>query len=287
MGKEHDKQAEVEDKKKKGADVDVDAEHKKDVSRKASNADLKRQAHINADSSSYSAVQAALIHFSKNLHDRANDIKDWTNSDTSGNAGAGPAVDQIQEMNEQAVTDAERIGQLLSTVDKKIAYTIAPEVKQAQGAAWIFYNQLLGGRNWIHRQVGFEKENLQEDRLPKIVEGYTAKIGVEGSMDQNRNAPEGDEQALRATAVKGEIDALEAAISSVESGNSEDMSRLVIHARYLDNFAREHQVHIKSHDVLKRLGTMKKKIDVLAVSQKDSNLNEASNHLRAIIHGYQ
>lgn len=280
MGKDHDKQADVEDKKKKGGDVDVDGEHNKDVSRKASNADLKRNARESAGVKSYGSAQAALKYMSAEFHRWAPELDELRAANTSGEAGAEPIANAIEAIYAQAMSDARDVAALISTADKSVVHTLAPEVKMAQGAAHILRTHLEPASQWLSNHG---RNVLRLKDLTDTVEGYTAKLGIDGSMDQDRSAPVEDADALRKQVAVGELDALEASIASVQAGNNEDLFRVKIYARTLHNFATEHGVRMKSSATIKRLQKMSAAVQEMLA--KDSSLGEASNHIKALLAG--
>jgi hypothetical protein len=97
--------------------------------------------------------------------------------------------------------------------------------------------------------------------------------------------PEGDINAMTAQLAVGEIDSLEAAITSVEAGNGEDASRITLHARFLDNLAKEHGIMISSKAKHGKLVDLKKRLDAIRAQRGESDMtfNEASNHLAGLI----
>ena len=280
--KDKEKSVHHDDKKQKGHDVDTDAEHNKAISRRTSNADLKKQAHDGADSSSMSGVQAAMGLLSREMYDGTLHLKGLIHSDTSGDAGAEPAIQQIHELYERVLSDASRVNDLIGTVDKATARFLAPEVKKAQGTAFMFVTHMHRAASWITEQPGHEHdERLDDQRIRSIIEGYTSAVGLEGELDQDRHAPEGDEMQLTKQLVHDEVDALEAAITSAGSGNSEDVGRIVLHARMLDNFAKEHGLALKSAH--SRLVSMQAALNKIRSERQDDRLNEAAFHVSGLI----
>ena len=278
MGKEHDKLADVDDKKKHGSDVDTDAEHKKETSRKASNADLKRNAKESAGIKGYGSAQLALKFMSAEYHRWAHELDELRGADTSGEAGAEPIALSIEGIFAQAMSDAHHAAALIASADKSVLYTLSPEVRMAQGAAFILRTHLEPASQWL---ASHGHDILPLRQLTELVEGFTAKLGYDQPLDQIRKAPEEDEDALRKEVALSEIDALESSIASVEAGNADDAMRITIHARTLHNFATEHGIRIKSAAVTKRLQKMHGKVHEMVAT--NSSLGEASNHLRALL----
>lgn len=278
MGKEHDKSADVEDKKKKPGEVDTDAEHNKETSRKASNADLKRTARSSASAKSYGTAQTALKFMSAEFHRWAKEVDELRHSDTSGEAGAEPAALGIEEIFEHAMDDVRHVGALLSAAPN--ASTLAPEVAMAQGAAFVLRTQLEPASQWLanHQHAILPLRNLTEG-----VEAYNEKLGAgyEQGMAQNRRAPEEDEDTLRKQVAVGEIDALEAAIASVEAGNQDDASRVRTHATTLRQFIKEHGIRISSAGTIKRLQKMNATLHKMADS--DASLANAAGDIKALL----
>jgi hypothetical protein len=277
MGKDHYKAADVDDKKKKDADVDTDAEHNKATSRKASNADLKRNAHESAGIKGYQSAQVALKLLSAEFHRWAHRVTELKDSDTSGEAGSEPAAQEIEEIFEQAMSDAAHVGALISAADKNVASTLAPEVKVAQGAAFMFRLKLDPASNWLRTQG---HKMLRTDLLTSRVGSYTEKIGLDGTLDQVRTAPEEDEDTLRKELALDEIDALEAAVASVQAGNSDDVNRVRIHASTLQAFAKGH-IRISSSKTIKRLQKLYTAVKEMAA--KDPSLVNSPGDIKALL----
>lgn len=288
MGKDHDKQADVDDKKKKGADVDVDAEHNKDVSRKASNAGLKREAHSKAEARSAGASQDGLKYMSAEFYNWMVELREIMASDASTDAGAEPQIQQIEAIYRRALGDAMNLDGLLSTMNKDDRHVMYPEVKAVMGNAYAFLPLMHRAATWIKEKPGHEQDPLLDTAaIRSLVDGLPAKMGMQpvASNELRTTKPESDEQTMRAELAVDEIDSLEAAIVSVESGNAEDASRVTLHARFLDNFAKEHGVRITSKAKHGKLVELKKKLDAIRAARgaNDMSLNEASNHLTGLI----
>lgn len=282
MGKETEKAVHHDDKQKKAGDHDVDAEHDKDISRRASNADLKRHAHDAADSSSFGSVQSSMSLLSRELYDGTAQLQTLVHSDTTGEAGAEPAIQMIRELYDRTLDDASRINELIGTVNKGDAHLLSPEIKKVQGTAFMFHVHMQRAANWITEQPGHEKDpRLDEQKIKTIVDGYTAAVGIEGEMPQDRHAPEGDEATLTKQVVHDEVDALEAAITSASAGNSDDVAKITLHARALDNFAKEHGLALKSAH--SRLVAMQAALEKIRGQSNDTRLNEAANHLSGLV----
>lgn len=241
----------------------------------------KKAAHQASDSKSYDSVQSALKHLAKQFHVWFPQLDQLRNSKSDDEAGVEPAVQSIQAIYTAALDQVERVGELISTANKSDAKTLASEVKQVQGAAFIFVNHMAPAQQWVGRQPGHEGESRDPGVILKKADALTARIGIDGDMDQDRKAPKEDELSLMKSVVDDDIEALGAAISSVEAGNKEDASRITLHARHLDNFAASHGLRIKTkHDTLVAL---KKQLDALRASNSELDLNEASNHLRTLV----
>jgi hypothetical protein len=148
----------------------------------------------------------------------------------------------------------------------------------AQGAAFLLRVQLEPASQWIQSH-GHDILRLAD--FSNLMESYTAKIGIEGSMDQIRTAPEEDEDTLRKELAVGEVDALEAAIASVQAGNNDDVSRVKIHASTLRQFTVEHGITIRSSAIIKRIQKLNTAIHELAA--KDSSLSNAAADVQALL----
>lgn len=282
MGADKAKAVHHDDKKKKGDDIDVDAEHNKDISRRASNADLKKHAHADAETSSFGSVQASMSLLSREFYDGTIKLKELIHSDTSQEQGAEPAIQMIHELYDRTLDDAMRVSDLINTVNKNDAHLLSAEIKQAQGTGFMFAVHMHRAASWITEQVGHEKDPLlDENKIKNIVDGYTAAVGIDGEMDQNRHAPDGDEMTLTKQVVHDEVDALEKAINSAAAGNSDDVKRITLHARTLDNFAKDHGLALKSAH--SKLLTMQATLDKVRSETNDDRLNEAANHLAGLI----
>jgi hypothetical protein len=148
----------------------------------------------------------------------------------------------------------------------------------AQGAAFILRTHLEPASQWLQSH---QHDILPLKQLTDLVESFTGKIGLDQPLDQNRKAPEEDEDALRKEVALSELDALESSIASVQAGNNDDVMRITIHARTLHNFSTEHGIRMKSAATLKRLQKMFGAVHEMVA--KDASLGEASNHLRALL----
>lgn len=280
--KDKEKAVHHDDKNKKSDDIDTDAEHNKDRSRKTSNADLKKHAHAAAESTSYGSVQAQMNMLSREFYDGTVRLKELIHSDTSGDAGAEPAIQEIQQLYHTTLDQAQRVSELIGTVDKATAHTLSAEIKKTQGTGFMFVVHMHRAAGWITEQVGHEQDTrLNDQAIKDIVDNYTSAVGIDGEMDQDRHAPEADEATLVKQVVHEEVDALEASINSVGSGNGEDIKRVVLHARSLDNFAKDHHLALKTAHT--RLQAMQKVLDKVRGENADPRLNEAAIHLSGLI----
>jgi hypothetical protein len=295
MGKEQQHHEDLDDKKKQGADVDVDAEHNKDVSRRSSNAGLRREAgavqmkpaamaadpkaaHDKADRKSYNTAHDAMLHLAKEMHRLGPEIREWTSSDTTTDAGAEPAIQAIAAIHEMVLSDAQRIGSLIAATDPSERRTLSPDVRVVQGALVRFFPYMTLGFQWVQRMSPGSGYNLSPTLIQHETDALTAKIGIDGPMEPDTTVPEGDETALLKSMVNGEVDALEAAVDSVEAGNEADKMRITLHARHLDNFAKEHGLRIKTQH--KKLEKVYKKLnEIRSKNPSDMSLNEAHNHI--------
>ncbi len=295
MGKDQQHHEDVEDKKKQGADVNVDAEHNQDVSRRSSNAGLRREAgavqmkpadkaadpqkaHDKADRKSYNTAHDAMLHLAKEMHRLGPEVREWATSDTSTEAGTGPAVDAIISIFEMVLSDAQRIGSLIAATDKNERSTLAPDVRVVQGALVRFFPYMTMGFQWVQRVSPGMGINLSPTLIQQETDALTAKIGVDGKMEPDTTVPEGDEKALLKSMINSEVDALEAAVDSVEAGNDADKMRITLHARHLDNYTKEHGLRVKTQH--KKLEKIYKKLnEIRAKNASDMSLNEAHNHI--------
>lgn len=295
MGKDQQHHEDIEDKKKQGADVDVDAEHNKDVSRRSSNAGLRREAgavqmkpaekaadpkaaHDKSDRKSYNTAHDAMLYLAKEMHRLGPEVRDWVHSDTSTEAGTGPAIDSIITIFNTVLGDAQRIGALIAATDKNERSTLSPDVRVVQGALVRFFPFMTLGFQWVQRMMPGSGLNLSPTLIQAETDALTAKIGVEGHMEPDTTVPEGDETALLKSMVNGEVDALEAAVDSVDAGNEGDKMRITLHARHLDNFAKEHGLRVKTqHKKLEKV--LKKLNEIRSKNPSDMSLNEAHNHI--------
>jgi hypothetical protein len=57
-----------------------------------------------------------------------------------------------------------------------------------------------------------------------------------------------------------------------------------MHARYLHNFAKDHQIQFSSKGKHKQVVDLQKKLQKIQKQKADLDLNEASNHIAALAH---
>jgi hypothetical protein len=241
-------------------------------------------AHDKSDQKSYASVQSALTLLAKDFHAWIPKLDSAMGMDTNGPAGAGPAANIIFDIFNAAKNDAESVGDLIYAADKGERTTLSPEVKLAQGACSRWWIEMTKASHWLTSH-GHEKGAADPDSIRAIVDGYTDKIGLEGTkLELDSTTPQGDEKAMSKAMIDDQLTALEAAIASVKSGNANDAARITSHTRYLDNVGPEHAAEIKSHK--SKLKHLLKELDEVRAEKPEvgDKLGEAYLHLTKLVH---
>lgn len=286
MGKEHDKVADVEDKKKKGADVDVDKEHNKDVSKKTSNAALRGEAGAKAGSASNASGETALTYLAAEFYNLNNEIKDTMASDTSGDAGAEPQVQALEAIYHRALRDTIMAHNAILSMDKGSRQFHRAKLAAVLGNFNGFKPFIHRAGSWIRQQVGHEQDTLVDYQpIERELEALQLDMNVAPfkSEEVHTTKPEGDMDSMTAEMAISELHALDTAVSSLETGNAEDAKRVNLHARNLANFAKEHGVRIKSKASHSKLVAIKKTIDKLRGEHPEYALDDASSYVAKLL----
>lgn len=237
-------------------------------------------AHTMSDQTSMASVQSALVHLAKEFNSWQPQLISARGMDAKGAAGVGPAQNIVTGIFDNAKNDAERVSELIATADKDTRRFLSPDVKKVLGAFPHFYNQMKMTGNWLENNGG---PKLDVHEIEVIVDGLPRAIGVEEKLEPDMTPPEGDEKALSKSMVKDQVDAIDAALTSVKSGNDKDAARITLHLRYLDGVAGEHAAELKSEksklkSFLKELDEIRQEHPTLA-----DRLAEAHNHLIKLI----
>lgn len=239
-------------------------------------------AHDKSDQKSYASVQSALTLLAKDFHAWIPKLESAMGMDTNGPAGAGPAANMIFDIFNAAKNDAESVGDLIFAADKGERTTLSPEVKLAQGACARWWIEMTKASHWL---TSHGQGKADPDPIRTMVDGYTDKIGLEGTkLEVDSTTPQGDEKAMSKAMIDDQLTALEAAIASVKSGNANDAARITFHTRYLDNVGPEHAAEIKSHK--SKLKHLLKELDEVRAEKPEvgDKLGEAYLHLTKLVH---
>lgn len=243
----------------------------------------KDKAHGAAATMSNGGVQASLKYMAFELNAWVGALREQMAPGPTNEAGAEPQIQTIEGIYDKALTDVMRVSELIGTINKDERRYFAAEVKQVQGMANRFLPVMNQAANWIKSQVGHGQDKLLDYRqIQQVVDGLTARIGIEEKMEIDRTAPEGDDDHLRAEVAVAELDALEASVVSLEAGNAEDASRVTMHARYLHNFAKDHLIQFKSKGKHKQVLDLQNKLKKIHKEKPELNLGEALNHIAAL-----
>jgi hypothetical protein len=242
----------------------------------------KDKAHGAASTMSNGGVQASLKYLAFEFNAWIPKLRDWMAPGPTTEAGAEPQIQAIEGIYDQALTDVMRVSELIGTMNKDERRYFGADVRQVQGMAYRFLPIMNQAANWIRNQFGHEHDKLLDIRqIQQFVDGLTDRLGVEkGEMD--RTTPEGDEKSLLIEASVGELDALEASVVSLEAGNTEDASRVTMHARYLHNFTKDHGVQFSSKGKHKLVVELHNKLKKIHKEKPELNLGEAVNHVAAL-----
>jgi hypothetical protein len=246
----------------------------------AAKAEDPTAAHGKSDQMSMGSAQSALQHLAKELHGWRPKLEAAMSIDTKGPAGIGPAQNAVSVIFEAAKNDASRVSDLVLTAKQDERKYLAPDVKKVQGAFARFWIDATKAQNWVKSNGG---DTIQVLEIEVIINGLTQQIGLEDKLEPDIAPPDGDEKSLSKTMIKDQLDALEAAVTSVKSGNEKDAGRIVMHLRYLDGISGEHAAEIKAQK--KTLNSLLKQVDELrqdhpALADK---ISEAHFHLAKLV----
>ncbi len=200
-------------------------------------------ADIGSEVKTAAADKAAILYLAKRFHTwgpKLNDLQQGNNTD----AGTAPAVDAITNIYKSAVAEVHRIKELIAVTGQK--QTLASSIDQLIGAMFIFQTPMVHAAQFVAKNGG---ETLNTHDLFVLVRSLGDDIGVNGLVGDNRKEPAGDEKAMSKAAITSELDALQAAIWSVDAGNPDDVKRIVQHAEYIDEVAADHPAEMKANRV--------------------------------------
>ena len=197
-------------------------------------------------------------------------------------AGDGPAVQAIMVIYDNAKADAERIGQLIATVNKHESGTLSGDMKTVLGAYVRFQPHMQKAANWLPNHGGAW---VDVEAIHKTILGYGQAIGLDpktSPLEPDTDKPDAKASDSSA-ALKSEITAVKAALDSVKAGNVDDVMRINFHLRSLHEIDDERKGSVKAHkpelkQMLKELTEIQKAQPTLA-----DRLAEAHNHLAALL----
>lgn len=173
MSKGHAEQSDVDTAGKMADHVDVDAEHRPDTARRASNAGLNREASRlrvadagqkdaptegYADQSLMHAVQAHVKLSAARMRAGAANIVNWLKQPTTGPAGDAPMFDSIQSEIAAVVDDLDNLQLEITHASKLLdAATLGPELAELNGA---FHETWAPALNSVYARTHDQDGNL-------------------------------------------------------------------------------------------------------------------------------
>lgn len=244
-------------------DVDVDAEHDEEVSRRASHVGLRREQkrvaeadstnkEVTSNTKSVEAVNASLEHFAKQLHVWEAELYKLIDADITGPAGSTPVVERIKAIYDAAKSEIARVGALIPTVNAGRLRELTKNAELVEGAARSFHVAITKATQWATSHG--ETQKFEPNSLMTNVEEYGRPLNVGvGNLKSNGAVPATSETQLATTMMDKELAAAAAALDSLKDGNENEVARVVLHVRYITGAATNHPLDKAQKEKVKRV----------------------------------
>ena len=223
------------------------------VQRKEAPKIVDATSHEASNRKSFPAAQDTLKHLALQLRAWAADIKNFVGVNDP-ERGPGAACEAILGIFGKAKEELENVRETILVADRSERGLLSPEVKIVKGAFHSFSLSAQLASPFVDKN-GYGK--LPLDQLQTLVNTYADQIGYSSSdLDEDHSMPAGDEKSLSKTMIKEHIEGVGGALDSVKAGNDADISRLILHSRYLFETKTEHAAELKAHrSELKKFNT--------------------------------
>jgi hypothetical protein len=250
-----------------GHEVDTDAEHDPDRSRRASNAglrgevrvaevDKKKRTHDVSSGSTLEAAAASLRLVAKHMAEGRETVDQITKGSGSSEAADGPTRDGIQDEFSHVYSEILIARRVISSLERISKQQLAPEVKQVKSAYPKWQPYMQGASTSF-------KVNLNLTDLTAQVNTLDQAIGFDDALQGEAKPLEGSEDSLVKSSVKEHLEAALAAGKSAAEGNSSDAKRVALHVTALASIAKQHPGALKKKEI-------DKVVSVAKAAQKDA-----------------
>lgn len=182
MSKGHDQQTDTDAVGKMADHVDVDAEHRPDTARRASNAGLVREAAKTKDAPTQAYADQSVIHSVQShvklsaarMRAGAANIRDALSKPANGPAGDDPMMQIIQSEIAGVVDDLDNLQLEIMHASKVVGGTLSPELGALYGA---FHETWAPALNAV-----WSRTHDQDGNLRPNYQGYS--LGVTSTQDK-------------------------------------------------------------------------------------------------------